>query len=278
MFMTPTASMADIVLPVASFLEFDSIVQPSRHSVAQVQQGIAEIGECRSDYRILKELAKKLGLAEYFWDNDEQALDAVLKPAGLTFREFRKVGAISGVKLYRTYEGSGFETPSHKVELYSSQLEKWGFDPLPVFRELPETPFSNPELAREYPLTFTSWKVEPFRHSGGRQIASLRSSHPEPLVSIHPETAGKLGIKEGDWVYIETKRGKIRQKATLIDSLDTRVIGVDYAWWFPEQGVSSQYGWADSNVNVLTDSEPPYSREMGSANFRGVLCKVYKVP
>ncbi len=277
MFMTPTVSMADIVLPVASFLEFDSIVQSPRHSVAQVQQGVAEIGECWSDYRMLKELAKRLELGDYFWDNDEQALDAVLKPAGLTFTEFRKIGAISGAKQYRTYEAAGFETPSRTVELYSSQLEKWDFDPLPVFREQPETPLSNPELGREYPLIFTSWKVEPYRHSGGRQITSLRNSHPEALVSIHPETAGKLGIREGDWIYIETRRGKIMQKATLIDTFDTRVIGVDYAWWFPEQGVASQYGWADSNVNVLTDSEPPY-HEMGSANFRGILCKVYKVP
>jgi anaerobic selenocysteine-containing dehydrogenase len=94
---------------------------------------------------------------------------------------------------------------------------------------------------------------------------------------IHPETADKLGIKEGDWVYIETMRGRIRQKATLTAGIDPRVVGVDYGWWFPEKGVSELYGWAESNVNILTNDKPPFNREMGSANLRGFLCKVYKV-
>jgi anaerobic selenocysteine-containing dehydrogenase len=60
--------------------------------------------------------------------------------------------------------------------------------------------------------------------------------HPEPLVHIHPDTAAPLGIVEGDWVYIETTRGRIKQRAHLTDVYDQRVIGVDYAWWFPERG------------------------------------------
>ena len=104
----------------------------------------------------------------------------------------------------------------------------------------------------------------------------MRSSRPEPLVEIHPETASKLGIEEGDWVYIETKRGRIRQKASFATNIDPRVIFVDYGWWFPEKGVSELYGWAESNINILTDSKRPYAREMGSATLRGILCKVYK--
>jgi anaerobic selenocysteine-containing dehydrogenase len=277
MFMTPTAELADVVLPVASFLEFDSIVNaPVCPSIVQVQQKVAQVGECWSDSRIISELAKRLGLGEYFWDSDEEFLDYVLKPAGLTFNEFRKAGVISGVKQYRSHEANGFETPSGKVELYSSRLEEWGFDPLPTYYEPPETPLSQPELAKEYPLILASWKVAPFRHSGGRQITTLRGSHPEPVISIHPQTAGKLGIREGDWVYIETKRGRIRQKAALTDDIDPRVVGVDYGWWFPEKGASSLHGWAESNINILTDDKPPYNREMGTANLRGFLCKVYK--
>ncbi len=278
MFMTPTAGLADIVLPVASYLEFDSIVAPPYYPIAQVQQKVAQVGECRSDLEIINELAKKVGLGEYFWDSVEQALDAILKPAGMTFNEFKKIGVISGTKQYRKYEINGFETPSGKVELYSSQLEEWGFDPLPIYYELPETPYSNPELAKEYPLILTAWKSVLFRHSGGRQIATLRGSHPEPVITIHPEKASELGIKEGDWVYIETKRGRIKQKATLSTSVDPRVVGVDYGWWFPEKGISNLYGWAESNVNILTDDKPPYNREMGSTNLRGILCRVYKSP
>lgn len=277
MFMTPTAALADIVLPVASYLEFDSIVAPPYYPIAQVQQKVAQVGECRSDCKIISELARRMGLGEYFWDEEEQCLDAILKPAGLNFNEFRKIGTISGSKQYRSYKSNGFETPSRKVELYSSQLKEWGFDPLPTYYEPPETPYSAPELAREYPLTFTTWKSPSFRHSGGRQIPTLRGSHPEPLIYIHPETASKLGIKDADWVYIETKRGRIKQKAVFSTDLDPRVVGADYAWWFPERGAPSLYGWAESNINVLTDDKPPYNRETGSTNLRGILCKVYKV-
>ena len=276
MFMTPTASLADIVLPAATYLEFNSIREAMDYPVAEVQQKVAEVGECRSDYQILSGLAKRLGLGRYFWDTEEQCLDFLLKPAGLTFNEFRQIGAISAVKQYRHHEANGFETPSGKVELYSSLLKQWGFDPLPVYYEPPETPYSAPELAKEYPLIFTSTKPEPYRHTEGRQISALRNSHPEPVITIHPQTASKLGIREGEWVYIETRRGRIKQKATLSDSIDPRIVVADYAWWFPEKGVSSLYGYAESNINMLTDNKPPYSREMGGANLRGMLCKVYK--
>jgi anaerobic selenocysteine-containing dehydrogenase len=276
MFMTPTASLADILLPVSSYLEYDSIVATPAYPVAQLQQRVAQIGKCRSDYEILNGLAKRLGLEKYFWDNEEQCLDAILKPAGITFKELKKIGVISGTKQYRKYEANGFETPSGKVELYSDQLEEWGLDPLPAYYELPETPYSDPELAKEYPLILTSWKSAPFRHSSGRQISTLRGSHPEPVASIHPEIANKLGIKPGDWVYIETKRGRIKQKATLATNIDSRVVGIDYAWWFPEQEAAELHGWAASNINILTDNKPPYNREIGSTNLRGIMCKIYK--
>jgi len=277
MFMTPTAALADIVLPVTTYLEFNSIVAPPYSlAVALVQQKVTRVGECHSDYEILRDLARKLGQGEYFWDTEEQCLDYILAPSGKTFDEFRKIGMLVGNTQYQTYQSQGFATPSGKVELYSGQLREWGFDSLPTYYEPPETPYNNPELAKEYPLVFTSWKSAPFRHSGGRQISTLREMHPEPIVNIHPETADELGIKEGDWVYIETKRGRIRQKAYLTTGIDPKVIGVDYAWWFPEQGASGLYGWAESNINILTDDKPPFSREMGSACLRGIPCKIYK--
>lgn len=268
MFMTPTAALADIVLPAASYLEYDSI------EVAQVQQKVAQIGECRSDYEMISGLAEKLGLGDYFWENEEQCLDNILKPAGLTFDEFRTVGVISPKKQNTS---SGFATPSSKVEIYSDRLEEWGFDPLPKYCELPETPYSNPDLYEEYPLILTTWKAAPYRHSGGRQIAKLRNKHPDPIISINTDTASKLGIEDNEWVYIETKRGRIKQKAKLTDDIDPRVVAVDYGWWFPEKGSSEGYGWAESNVNILTDNNPPYSPEMGSNNMRGILCKVSKM-
>jgi anaerobic selenocysteine-containing dehydrogenase len=278
MFLTPTAGLADVVLPVATYLEFDGIVAPAYSiPVALVQQGVTRLGECASDYEILRDLARKLGLGEYFWDTQEQCLDAILAPSGLSFDELRKVGALIGSRQYRAYQSQGFPTPSGKVELYSSHLKEWGFDPLPTYHEGPETPYSAPELAQEYPLVLTSGKRGCYRHSGGRQIASLRGSRPEPLTYIHPDTAGRLGIADGDWVHIETKRGRIKQKAILSPDIDPRVVKVDYAWWFPEDGAADLYGWAKSNINVLTDNQPPFNPEVGASNMRGLLCRVYKV-
>jgi anaerobic selenocysteine-containing dehydrogenase len=132
LFMTPTAAMADIVLPAATYFEFDAVVSPPYSDAAiLVQQKVTRVGECRSDYEMLSDLAKRLGLGEHFWDSEEQCGDAILKPAGLTFQELKKIGFIAGTKYYGDYLTNDFDTPSGKVELYSSYLEKHGFDPLP---------------------------------------------------------------------------------------------------------------------------------------------------
>ncbi|MFX1256055.1 MAG: molybdopterin-dependent oxidoreductase, partial [Promethearchaeota archaeon] len=276
-FMTPTAGLADIILPTATYLEFDNIVAPPYYPIAQIQQKAVEINECWSDFKIVKELSKRLGIGKYFWENTEEFFDIVLKPIGLTFKEFRKIGTISGTRQEKKYVTVGFQTPSNKVELYSNQLKEWGLDPLPVYIEPVETSFTDSELVKEYPFLFTNNKSRFYRHSDGRQVQSLREAHPEPRVLIHPQTAEKLDIKDDDWVYIETERGKIKQKVLISKNVDPRVINIDFGWWFPEKGFSDLFGWKDANINILTDDKPPYNREIGSSHFRGLFCKVYKL-
>jgi anaerobic selenocysteine-containing dehydrogenase len=276
-FMTPTAALADIVLPAATYLEYDSIVAPPYYPFAQIQQKAVQIGECRSDFEITNGLAQRLGLADLFWGCLEEFFDEVLKPAGLSFSDFRKKVILSGPKTYRKYEKHRLNTPSGKIEFYSDQLESWGFDPLPVYREPPETPRSDPELAKAYPLVMTCRKSVYYLHSGGRQIKSLRKGHPEPVFLIHPQTADRFSIKNDQWAYVETRRGRIRQKAVLSDKVDRRVICVDFGWWFPEKEISELCGWDRSNMNILTNDQPPDSRETGSSNIRGLLCRVYAV-
>ncbi len=275
LFMTPTAELADIVLPAATYLEFENVVAATHSSLIQMQRKVVEIGECWPDYRIINRLAEKLGLHEYFGDDEEQFLDTLLEPGGLTFSEFKKLGTLPCVKEYRKHETTGFATPSGKVELYSERLKEWGCDPLPIYYELPETLYSAPELAREYPLIHTGTKILPYVHSNGRQIDTLRRMRPDPIVYIHPAAAKSLGVQQGDWVNIETERGTIKQKVALTDKIDQRVVVVDYGWWFPQNGNMGSLEWAESNVNMLTNDQPPYNREMGSTNLRGGFCKVY---
>jgi len=278
--MTPTAELADIVLPVASYLETDAVIVSGMGTgvtYLQAQQKVVQVGECLSNPEIIMRLADKMGFCEYFWKDLHAYLDDYLKPIGMTFTELSsRAAVISSATRYRKYLGKGFHTPSGKVEIYSSLCEQWGYEPLPVYHEPEETPVSAPELLDEYPLILTSAHEANYVHSQDRYLVGARKKKPDPLVIIHPDTASRLGIAEGDIVYIENKRGRIKQKATLSDGIDPRVIGVGYGWWFPEKGISSMYGWDEANINILTDDSPPYSPEMGSPKMRGFLCKVYK--
>ncbi len=272
--MTPTAELADIVLPAATFLEENNVSWRNPH--AQCRQKVAEIPECWPDKKMINELAKRMGYGEYFWNDAEEGLNELLEPAGISFEEFRRVHYLEAGKEYRKYKKKGFKTPSGKVELYASRFEQWGHEPLPSYCELEETPYSNPELSKDYPLILTSYHNMYYTHSDFRMVKELRDKDPEPFLEIHPQTAEKLGIADGAMVYIETRRGRIKQKAKFRESMDPRVVAISYGWWFPEQGVENLHGWAESNINILTDDKP-HNPQIGSNNFRGILCRVKKV-
>jgi anaerobic selenocysteine-containing dehydrogenase len=272
-FLTPTAQLADIVLPVATNFEFDDIGHFGLpHGFILARQKIVEpLGECWPDSKILNELGKRLGYGQYFWNDMGECLDEILKPAGMTYDDFKSIGILKGKWEYRGYEKKGFNTPSGKVELFSQQLKEWGYDPLPSYQDLPESP-----LLKEYPLIFTSAKDPFYFHSAYRNISSLRKLSSEPIVLIHPDTATHFGINEGDWVSIETKRGTIRQKAKLNKEIDPRVIVLSFGWWFPERKDLELSGWKESNLNILTNSDPPYEPAIGSTSLRAVPCRIYK--
>lgn len=274
MFMTPTAQQADIILPAASWLETDDVSDLHFFWCYTVRQKAVQIGECRDDKEILIELAKKLGLEEDFpWKDVKDYLNWLLKDAGIDFDQFRNMGILKGEMRYRKYEQTGFNTPSKKFEFYSATLKSLGFDPLPYGLIPPE--YLDPQLAEEYPLILiTGLRVEPYFASEGRQIESLRKLNPDPIVEINILTAKELGIKDGDWVWIETRKGKIKQKACLTYRIHPKVGGAQYGWWFPEKA-PPEYVFKDSNVNILLGdgSNDPHT---GGEPLRGVLCKIYK--
>ena len=272
-FLTPTAQLADIVLPAAANFEFDDIGHFGLpHGFILARPKIVEpMEESWPDSKILNELGKRMGYGQYFWDDMRECLEEILKPAGMTYNDFKSMGILKGKWEYRGYEKKGFNTPSGKVEIYSQQLKEWGYDPLPSYQDLPESP-----LLKEYPLIFTSAKDPFYFHSAYRNISSLRKLSPEPIVLIHPETASHLGIDEGDWVSIETKQGTIRQKAKLNTEIDPRLIVLSFGWWFPERKDLELSGWKESNLNILTNNDPPYEPAIGSTSLRAVPCRIYK--
>jgi len=273
-FMTPTAELADIFLPAGTWLEQDHVSENWKyHGYVLARQKAAEIGECWQDHKIFMELGKRMG--QQWWDTIEDSLDWLLEPTGLSWEEFKKIGYLHGEQKYYKYREKGFSTPTRKVELYSTVLEKWGRDPLPKYTEIPESPVSRPDLAQKYPYILNAGLRTPtFFHSANRQISWLREIRPDPIVEIHSATAEKHGIREGDWVWIESPRGRVREKAKLNDGIDPAVIVAEHGWWYPEIK-NSGHGWDLSNINLLTDnSHESMDPVMGATNLRVLLCNI----
>ena len=97
---------------------------------------------------------------------------------------------------------------------------------------------------------------------------------PEPIVQMHPDTGKRMRLKEGGWIYIETSKGRVKQRLAFDPDLDPRVIVASFGWWFPEEK-EGLFGWDKSNINVLTRSEPPYDPGIGTSDLRGFPCRVY---
>lgn len=272
LFMTPTAQMADIVLPVATHFEFDDLgfyALPFGKILARPKI-IDPPGECRSDVKIINDLAMMLKLEDPFWKDEEECIDYILKPSGLNFQDVKKRGVIERKKQYKKFMGKGFRTESGKVELSSSWMERNGYAPLPVFSELTD----NSDKGMN--LIFTSAKIPVFFHSMNRNLPSLRKGHPEPRIIIHPKTGKELNIDEKDWVWVENRQGKARFRVKLSPDIDPGVVVGEHGWWFPEKDASTLYGWKASNINALTKNDPPYEPCIGGANLRGFTCRIYK--
>jgi anaerobic selenocysteine-containing dehydrogenase len=269
LFMTPTAAMADIVLPVATQFEFNDIGHFGLgHGYILARPKVVEPPEeCWPDMKILNELGKLITPAEYWHDDYGGFLEDVLKPSGLTFKQFVEKGYLKGPETYKSYEEKGFRTPTGKVELKLSTAEKFKLPPLPEFDGLPE------EDSAEYPLVLTSSISQYFLHSSYRWIKKLREKRPHPKAEIHPETAEKHGIKEGNPVVIETRYGKITHIAHLTDTVDPRIISASHGWWFPEAKTESLFDWEKSNFNMLTSSEK-LSKQFGTPNLKGIGCRI----
>ncbi len=275
-FITPTAELADIVLPAATWLEMDYVADFwKRHGYILPRRKVVEIGECRSDHEMLNDLGQRVGQGEHWWDDFQDALDYILEPMGITWDEFKKMEYVRAELSYEKYKSKGFSTPTGKFELYSTKLEEWGYDPLPRYREPVESPVSTPELLREYPFILVTGARSPgYFHTENLQSKWLREQRPEPFIEIHPETAANLGIVEGDWVTIESLRGKVKQRAKLFAGIHPQVLGAQHAWWYPEKK-GSGHGWNQSNINVLTDNAyRSCDPAMGATSVRTLLCNI----
>ena len=280
-FMTAAAEVADIVLPAATFLEGDCLVKcpgagPSPTAdtsfVGMMKRTVEPMGECKSDIDFIFELGRRLGYGEYF-TSPEDLFDEELAPLGVTTQELMNVqgGWIkehSPEEMYMDRREMSFKTPTGKVEFHSEILGEMGYDPLPRFIEPAESPYSTPELAEDYPLVGgVSLHLGLFTHTQYRQLPWLREIYPRAFVEINPKTAEGLDVVDGDEVYVESPRDRIKVVAKLTEGVDRRVVSVAWGWGQP-------YAFGDP-ANVITDDRErcPVS---GSTGNRSFLCRVVK--
>ncbi len=274
-FMTETAELAHYVLPGCTHLEKNGLAYSYNvcHGMPYLmlrKKAIEPLYESWSEFRLWKELAKKMGMGEVFpWESDEEVVELELKSSGLSYQELKEkkvAGAYYMEKKYgmEGFEVKGFSTPSRKIEIYSETFEKAGFDPLPTYREPDQSPIGDPQLFQKYPLILTTGaRILYYTHGQHRNIEDLKEKCPEPFAEIHPDTAKPFGVKDRDLMVVESSRGQIRVKALLTEEMMEGVVSIPHGW--P----------GEANVNRLTDV---HCREpiMGYPQMKSQLCSIRK--
>ena len=127
----------------------------------------------------------------------------------------------------------------------------------------------------EYPIILTTGRRIPvYFHSEHRQLPWCRELWPAPRLEMNPEDAEKLGLKQGDWAWIETEWGKVRQVVDLYHGIAPGWANAEHAWWFPELPAPT-HGFTLSNIECIWN---PYGQDkfIGSSHMRGVPVKIYK--
>lgn len=266
-----TTKSADLVLPAATYFEKDDIKNYDFAGLPMLgmsRKAVEPPGEARSEFEIWTQLGRKMGYEKWFrWDTPDELFKEIMEPITVEFNDLKEIsrGVFYGPKQnLRKYRKEGFNTPSKKVEIYSETLKKHGYNPLPKYREPAESPLSQPELAKEYPLTLTNGaRSIYFTHAQHRNLSSLREKCREPFLEMNPVDAVKSGIRDGDKVRVETLRGGVDIKAKITEDI---IPGV----------VNMMHGWEEANANVLTDDEARDSIS-GYTEFRVNLCRVTKI-
>jgi anaerobic selenocysteine-containing dehydrogenase len=267
--MSPTCKLSHVVLPACTFFERNGIRSYQAGGglalISAINKAVEPLGESRSDIEFWLELGKRIGLGKDFpWNDELELLDDMLKQIGTTWDWLSKnrPGFFYMPRKTRRYEQDGFDTPSGKVELYSEKLKKYGYDPLPTFKEAAETPVSRPDLLMDFPLVLTSGgRTFFYDQSQLRHLWSLRAKFPEPLMEINPEDAQKYGIGDKDLVEVESPRGLMEAKAHVTEDMMKGVVHIYHGFW------------GKGNVNQLT-LDTPVDPVSSSSNLRSVLCRV----
>ena len=281
-FMTADAMYADIILPATT--NFENLgYQKYPGGYCQLRPKVIEpIGEARSSFQFLSQLAEKLGYGHLFPATEEERIRFAFKDTPVSLENLKAhpegVRYDAGCMEYGKHEKgllrsdgkAGFNTASGKVELVSSMLQKYGYDGLPVYVEPTEGPLGSPELYKKYPLVLnTGARLQSAFRSQHLNIPGLLKLQPKPHVLMHPVDAKARGLSDGDKVWVESPRGKVGVWARVTDDVMTGQVELNVGGGSPIQAEE----WREANANFVTDFEnrDPIS---GFPVYKALLCDV----
>ena len=240
-FLSETARHADIILPGSLHEEDEGTSTSAEGRVIKINKAVDPPGEARVDWHILLDIAKRLGREKYFSYSRSEDIFNELRVAskggtadyfGITYDKIERQQGVfwpcptpEHPGTPRLFEDRKFFTPDGKAHFNAVEYR-------PPAEETDE----------EYPVVLTSGRVVSQYLSGTqtRRIGSLVDQYPEPLVEIHPSHATRLAVKTGDLVTVESRRGKVTLKASVVSTIR-------------EDTVFIPYHWADDrSVNLLT--------------------------
>ncbi len=292
-FLTPTAQLADYVLPSASAIERPTF--QAHGGVANFVYGgdaaVEPYHERKTDYEIFRELGLRLGQDEHWPDPDfASACERALAPSGFDWEAYCEIGAYfvppaPFKHLMPDADGApkGFATRTGKIELASEMLEALGGERLPTqgaHRSLCTEAFVR-ECEKEgwkHVDLITGGRKQPYNASMYLHVPVFRASYPEPLVEMSEATAREIGVDAGDYVTLATTGGDAMFKVAIIPMKDG-LVHADYGWWYPERPYDPKdmQGIWESNINMLTscsleDAEPM----IGTWSYNAIDCMIKK--
>lgn len=231
MFLSETARMADVVLPVTAYLENDGTLTNLEGRVLLRESKLEPPGETRHDWDILCELAARLGRSAYFTYASAEQIFEELRLAskggaadyyGITYDRLRREGGV-----YWPCPSEDEEQSSGILfeERFAHPDGKAVFFPVPS-RQPQELPDEN------YPLTLTNGRVLSHYLTGvqTRRSPSLAARSVDNFVEIHPRTAKKYGLEDGDWAQISSRRGSFSVRCKVNAKIRENLLFVPMHW------------------------------------------------
>ena len=262
---------ADVVLPECTYLErYDELRNaPHREPSIAVRVPAADPkGESKPAAWMAKELGKRMGVGEFFpYEEYSEVLDQQLKMIGSSLEEMKKIGVKNFDRkdpyLYMP-EGAAwaFATPSGKIELYSSELEKHGFDPMPNYKEHPQPP------AGFYRLIYGRAPAHTFsRTANNPYLVDLMK---ENALWVNPKVAKLWGLKAGQKVWLKNQDEVVSTfsiKVRVTERIRWDSVYMVHGFGHQRKELSRAYGRGASDTQMIT--KVMIDPVMGGTGMRG---------